>query len=202
MASGSLKKLEEGFDLIPWYEPKRLGRFANADNIKALMDGVSESRNEMLDALKEISLGYQLVRAEGIQLDIIGLKFNVTRNGDSDGVLRARIAAFGSLKISGTVNQVIFVLKALGYGTLGQQLNQIRVHQLWNLGGEPAAFVVVLTDPSSAGDPEQSQLEAISPAGVGVYQGWFLELESEPGEYVLLEDDNPGDGVGTPILVY
>jgi len=207
MATGTLPALKDGFDLIEWYATKMLDRFGRAEKLQELMDGVGASRNEILTALKEISEGFQILKAEGVQLDILGYKFGLFREGETDNVFRARIVAFGGLKLSGTVNQIIFILKILGYGTLGLKLNQIKIHPLWDGEDitEPAAYAVVLTDPTNVGDPTQQQLNEISPAGVGTYQGWFLELNDEPGEYILLNDAvevSPGVYEGTPILVY
>ncbi|MCK5237724.1 MAG: hypothetical protein KAR06_12170 [Deltaproteobacteria bacterium] len=206
MTVGFLPELQEGFSLIEWYAPKILERFSRAEDLNKLLDGIGASRQEILIALKEISEGFQILKAEGIQLDIIGYKFGVLRRGEEDNPFRVRIVAIGSAKISGTTNQVILMLKLLGYGTLGQKLNQIRVIPLWVGGGaapgEPAAYVVILDDPNSIGDPTQEQLESISCAGVGVSQGWWLLLEGETDEYILIEDDTPGDGEGEPITVY
>lgn len=197
MAVGTLPALQDGFDLIEWYAPKVLDRFSSAEQLQELMDGIGASRNEILTALREISEGYQVMAAEGVQLDIIGFKFGLVRGGESDTDFRARILALGGLKLSGTVNQIIFILKILGYGTPGIKENYIRMYPLWDgLGeGEPAAYAVVLTDPNGVGDVAQSTLEEISPAGVGTYQGWWLELEDEPGLNILLENN-------TPIVVY
>jgi len=206
MTAGFLPELQEGFSLIDWYAPKVLERFSRADEFKKLKEGIGASRQEILTGIKEVSEGFQIVKAIGVQLDIIGFKFGVLRQGEEDDPFRFRIVAIGSAKISGTTNQIILMLKLLGYGTIGQKLNQIRLIPLWVGGGlppgEPAAYVVVLTDPNSIGDPTQEQLESMSCAGVGVSQGWWLLLEGETDEYILLEDDTPGDGTGEPITVY
>ena len=75
MTAGFLPELQEGFSLIEWYAPKILERFSRAEDLNKLMDGIGASRQEILTAIKEISEGFQILKAEGIQLDIIGFKF-------------------------------------------------------------------------------------------------------------------------------
>lgn len=204
MTAGALPELQAGFTLIEWYAPKILERFGRAEDLQELMDGISKSRNDILTALKEISEGFQIATAIGIQLDIIGFKLNVLRQGETDTPFRARIVAIGGAKISGTTNQVILLLKLLGYGTIGQQLNQIHIEPLWIGGGvppiEPAAYLVTLDDPNNIGDPTQKQLEEMSVAGVGVHLAQWLQLEDEEDEFILLEDVVPDEG--EPIIVY
>ena len=125
MAAGTLPALQEGFNLLDWYAPKLLARFGRAEKLQELIDGIGSSRNEILTAFKEISEGFQILKAEGVQLDIIGYKFGLLREGESDNTFRARIVAFGGLKLSGTVNQIIFMLKVMGYGTVGAKLGDI-----------------------------------------------------------------------------
>lgn len=208
MAEGSLPLLNSGFNLADWYIPKMLNRFNDAENLRALIDGISKSRDEILLAFKEINEGFGIADAVGIQLDIIGYKFGVFREGDTDNVFRGRILALGGLKLSGTNNQVIFILKLLGYGTLGEKRGDIIIHPMWDhdpaLQTEPAAYVVVLEDPNNIGDVSQQTLEEISAAGVGVSQGWWMLEEGSTEDYILLEDaveTSPGVYEGTPILL-
>lgn len=208
MAEGSLPLLNSGFNLADWYLPKMLNRFTEAENLKALIDGIAKSRDEILLAFKEINEGFGIADAVGVQLDIIGYKFGVFREGDTDNVFRGRILALGALKLSGTTNQIIFILKLLGYGTVGEKRGDIIIHPMWDhdpaLQTEPAAYVVVLEDPNNIGDVSQSTLEEVSVAGVGVSQGWWMLEEGSTEEYILLEDaleTSPGVYEGTPILL-
>jgi hypothetical protein len=203
LAKSTIGLEDEGFTLLDWYAPKVLERFSNANALKGLIEGVSASRQEVLAALSQIGKGFSVLNAKGAQLDILGYKFQVFREGENDEKFRARIIAVGGVKLSGTVNQIILILKVLGYGTIGVKSGRIEIRPLWVTDTEPAAFLVLLEDPLNLGAPPQSYLESIAPAGVAVNVGQWLALnEPEPeGEFIILNDDTPGDNEGTPILV-
>lgn len=92
-----------------------LEQYKDSTNFKALIQADDKQANDIEQALFEIRDLYTLENATGVQLDVIGSIFNLTRDGKTDTEFRVYIQQVISIGSSGTPESIIAALKAL-YG--------------------------------------------------------------------------------------
>ena len=127
-------------------------QYKNADNLKSILSAKSAQANSLEQAIFEVRDLIYLDTATGKQLDILGKIWDVPRMGMADEQYRDAIQRKIALKISGTIPEIINILKSLYSATYVEYYSQY-----------PAKYLLI-TDANIT----QSELEAISPAGVGV----------------------------------
>ena len=132
-----------------------LAQYANADKLQGIMKAANKSANDLEQALFEIRDEFYLSTAIGAQLDILGIVFQVDRNGLSDEDYRQIIFQKAALNFSGEPEAIISILKTIYSATF-----------VIYYPSYPGKYFVqtdgVITTP---------QIEKISPAGVGVFFG-------------------------------
>jgi hypothetical protein len=137
---------------------KILNQYRESPKLKGLVTAGASGQDELEIAFNEIRDRFYLKSAEGVQLDTIGAIFGLARLGDDDETYRARLRAFAARRFSGTPNEILNSLRVFFGATYAIY---VPVY--------PAGFSI-LTDAVLT----KADLEALSPAGVGVGVGGFL----------------------------
>jgi hypothetical protein len=118
-----------------------------------------------------------LATAVGVQLDLLGRIYNVTRQGRLDADYRKAIQAVAATAVNGTPDEIITFLQ-VAYGINGVYTPEY-----------PGSFFI--EPPSSI---TMAQLQAMAPAGVAAFPADYATLENgeyetlENGEYILMVD--------------
>ena len=153
-------------------------QYKDSVNLIGVLNTKSEQANDLEQAIFEVRDSIYLDVATGAQLDIIGHVWNVPRVGLNDNEYRAAIEFKVALRISGTIPELIQILKSVYGATYVEYFPQY-----------PAKFLII-----SDADINQTELESISPAGVGVF---FIDPDidetfyvDEEGSYYISEDNN------------
>lgn len=134
-------------------------QYKNSPLFDGVLDTTALQSNDLEQALWEIRDLFYLSSAEGVQLDIIGKIFGLNRNGsESDTDFRQRIKLTAAARFSGTPDEIIQTVQIFFGATT---VSFIPLY--------PAGFAL-FTDVSLT----KQELEALSPAGVGV--GEFANL--------------------------
>lgn len=145
-----------------------MAQYSNAEKLQGILSAKSNQANDLEQAAFEVRDSIYLEDAAGTQLDIIGKIYDVSRAGMSDSEYREEIEAKIALKISGTIPEVINILKSIYSATYTEYYPQY-----------PGKYLMI-TD----ADISQEDFEAISPAGIGV----FFKETDEDGTYYVSED--------------
>ena len=150
-----------------------LAQYTDSVKLKGIVEAGDDSANDIETALFEIGEDIYLDNAIGAQLDIVGAVFNITRLAlETDNDYRARIRAKSALVYSGEPEAIIDILLST-YGAT-------YVHYYPEYPGKYR----ILTDAVIS----NQALEAISPAGVGIYN-LALIIAEEPTEWFLVDAD-------------
>jgi hypothetical protein len=147
-----MKEIEQITDYQTRALRKFLAQYKDSTNLHTIVDGKSEQLNDLEQALFEIRDLIYVDIATGAQLDILGRVWDVSRAGKNDTEYRDAIYIKISLRISGTLPEIIIILENF-YGA-----TYIEYYTKY-----PAKYFL-LTD----ADISVIELERISPAGVGV----------------------------------
>jgi len=149
-----------------------ISQFQISTKLKGIIETANNSANDIEISLFEIKDEFNLDIAVGVQLDIIGIIFNLERAGMSDEFYRIAIKQKSSLAYSGEPDSIIEILKAIYEATYVEYYPSY-----------PAKYYLI-TDAVVV----SKTLEAISPAGVNGYIGVFI-LDGN-GNNVLDGNDN------------
>ncbi|MGD9157047.1 MAG: DUF2612 domain-containing protein [Desulfobacteraceae bacterium] len=125
-------------------------QYKESSNLMAVLEAQGLQANELEQAIFEVRDLFFLDTAEGVQLDVIGKIFNLRREGLSDEDYRDAIEIKWSLRVSGTVDEIINVLK-FAYGATSVDY----------IPAYPAGFVLI-----ADGTVTQDILTQLCPAGV------------------------------------
>lgn len=156
-------------------------RDATPSHISGMISMVAAELNLTEQAAQELLTAFDIQTAVGAQLDLLGKIFGAVRAGASDATFRARILSAAVLANSGTAEQVIGYIRSVIGGS-----TPIRM-----LPVAPAKFYVY-HDTGALPGITLAQVQAVSPAGVGVVMGDILALS----------DGTPlGSSVGDTFLV-
>lgn len=129
-----------------------LAQYKDSVKLQGLIDGKSKQIDDIELALFEIREGFYLDDAIGAQLDIIGKIWDVERKGLNDTEYRQSIYFKISLKVSGTLKEIISILKSF-YGA-----TYVEYHPQY------PAKMLLLTDATASAEA----IERFAPAGVKV----------------------------------
>ncbi len=138
-------------------------------NLKGVIGAHLDQGDQLETALNEIQDGIYLSTAAGVQLDILGRVYNLGRIGRSDTEYRKALQAKAATAVNGTPDEIVTFVR-LAYG----------IEAFYTFEGPGSFFLEPQTSLTI------SQLEAISPAGVGAYPADYATLEN--GEYETLEN--------------
>jgi hypothetical protein len=103
----------QSFTQIQSYRSQVLSRMMEqykASKLSELVGGISDFADDIETALFELRDLFWLETAEGVQLDVIGLIFDVSRQGLNDSDYRVAIKARSSTRFSGTPEDIISIL--------------------------------------------------------------------------------------------
>lgn len=132
---------------------KLLEQYKNSPNLKSIIESGNTSANDIEEALFEIRDEYYLTTAVGVQLDVLGIIWNVAREGLNDADYRLKITARVAVTNSGEPESIIAILKILFGATF------VTYQPFY-----PAGYNI-FTD----GSLSITQLETLSPSGVQPY---------------------------------
>lgn len=166
---------------------KLVAQYKDSSNLISILDAQGIQANELEQAIFEVRDLFFLETAGGVQLDVIGKIFGLQRMGLSDNDYETAIEIKWSLRVSGTVDDIIGILE-FAYGATATTYTP----------AYPAGYVL-----ETNGSITQAILEALSPAGVF---GFLFDADVTywmDHEETLAEDsDYIIDADGFPIIVF
>lgn len=166
-----------------------LPQFSRAENLKNILGALVEPFQGIRDGAYQISEGYDIETAEGVQLDVLGENLNVERQERSDEEYRDAIKARILINNSkGTSSDFIRMLKLV--------LGDIEFTVIENPSA-PAQVQVIIYSPQNVINEEL--VNDITPCGV---KGLFLGNPYDDKQIFQLGDVDGGGNVigGTPMV--
>lgn len=160
---------------------KILEQFKDSTNLKGIVESANTSANDIEQALFEIRDEFWITTAVGTQLDVLGIIWDVQREGLSDTDYRTKILSKISLNVSGEPEVIISILKLLFGATF-----------VTYLPFYPAGFYIY-----NDSDITIDELELISPSGVQSYL--LQDIHDANGNYLADANGNPIVCVRAPI---
>ena len=153
--------------------PSFLEQFKKSPNIKGVVSSLNSQGNDLEAALFEVRDLFWVDTATGVQLDTIGVIWDVARGGRTDTVYRQAIQEKISLINSGTPKEIMELLRA-NYGATFIEYDQ----------GPSKATFYLNTDATINSD----ELDEVSPAGV---QGYLVNpIVDAVGNFLVDAVDN------------
>jgi hypothetical protein len=155
-------------------------QYKTSEKMRGILDAMCISADDLEDALFEIRSQFWIDTAEGAQLDILGAVFGLERTaGLADADYREQLEfKLANLFASGTPEDIINTIIGLYGGTFVD----------YSRDGLTASFNII-TDATIT----QTQLDSISPAGVGSHL--LCPLLDGAGDIIV-------DGAGDPIYAH
>ena len=125
--------------------------------LKAWIAASLDQGDDLETALQELRDGLWIRTAKGVNLDVLGRVYGIPRSGRDDTAYRQAIQVRAATIVNGTPDEITTFLE-LAFGVPGLSI----------IPQYPAAFYIV-DSPATT-----TQLESISPAGVGVFAAVYL----------------------------
>jgi hypothetical protein len=154
---------------------------ATPSRISGMIAMVAAELNLAEQAIQELLTAFDISTAVGAQLDLLGSIFGAPRSGLDDVAYRAAILAAAVKETSGTPEQIIGFIRSVVGGSTPIRLQVVA-----------PANVYIYTDAGLLTGITKSQIEQVTPAGVGVI---LVDLRCTD-DYVLRATDD-----GNSILV-
>ena len=133
-----------------------LEQYKQSTNLKGILSVMDSEADDFEDCLFEIMNNYWLYSAEGVQLDVLGKIFNISRMGQSDADYRITIGNKATAYKSGEPETIISILKLFYLATY--------VYYRSSGPAVPAGYYL-----DTDANVTSEQLKKFSPAGVQLY---------------------------------